>query len=368
MIKYVRCLCSFIVTLALLVGIMPGICHTVSMANAAETDDAETMILSAREHDAITLLHALGILDTADTKKLRLGDEPTRAEITALCIRSLGIEVKEAEKQTDNHDDTDLSAHIDSENIKYTLDKYAELLLDQRGITAADGTVNVETSVFSDVPVTHWSYEAIQYGVAIKLISGYPDGAFRPDVPVKGEEAIKILMCLTGYDVLAKARGGYPTGYLQEANRVGVKLPKGKFNRMAFFVMLAKTLEVPLLKQTGFGATAKYSESTGITLMSEMFDAYKGRGQILANHDAKLGTDYAAKGDVMIENHSFHIGNTAAYDLIGYRCTYYARESEDGESTLIALSDIENNEVISVASEDIVSVSGIQSTKNGSVN
>lgn len=366
MTKHLRCLCSFIVMIALFVGIMPGI-HTVSMANGAETDDAEVMILSARERDAIALLHALGVLDTADIKELRLEDAPTRAEVTALCIRSLGIDVKEAEKQKENVDDTDLSANIDSENIKYTLDKYAELLLDQRGITAADGTVNVETSVFSDVSSAHWSYDAIQYGVALKLISGYPDGTFRPDAYVKGEEAIKILMCLTGYDVLAKPRGGYPTGYLQEANRVGVKLSEGKFDRMAFFVMLAKTLKVPLLKQTSFGNAAKYSESTGITLMGEMFDVYEGRGQITANHDAKLGTNYAAKGDVLIDNHSFHIGNTDAYDLIGYRCTYYARELEEGGSTLIALADIEDNEVISVASEDIISVNGIQSSKNGSV-
>ncbi|MCL6449475.1 MAG: S-layer homology domain-containing protein [Armatimonadetes bacterium] len=43
--------------------------------------------------------------------------------------------------------------------------------------------------LFSDVKPTHWAYGAITRAAAAGLISGYPDGTFRPDAPVTRAEA-----------------------------------------------------------------------------------------------------------------------------------------------------------------------------------
>lgn len=46
---------------------------------------------------------------------------------------------------------------------------------------------------FSDVPSTHWAYQAVMNMVRVGIISGYPDGTFKPDQPVSREEYAKIL-------------------------------------------------------------------------------------------------------------------------------------------------------------------------------
>ena len=51
---------------------------------------------------------------------------------------------------------------------------------------------------FSDVPATHWAYEAIQTGVERGYIAGFADGTFRPDAPVSVAEFLKMaFMTLT---------------------------------------------------------------------------------------------------------------------------------------------------------------------------
>jgi len=364
MIKYMRRFCSFIVLFVIIAELAPSL-HGMNLAGAEQTDAPAAVVYSSRERDAVTLLHALGILDTADMEKLRLEEEPTRAEVAALCIRALGVDVKLSDPQTDSDDGTDSSAEIDSENIKHALDKYAELLLDERGIASVKEAEQIETSIFSDIPTTHWAYEAIKYGVAMKLISGYPGGEFKPDAAISKEEAVKILVCLVGCQPLAELQGGYPAGYSKEAAQAGIRILSGEFDRMAFLRMLADTLKIPVLKQKSFGAKAEYKAIDGITLMSEMFDVSEGNGQIIANCDARLGANYAAEGDVIIGETAYHIGETEAYDYIGYRCTYYARTDQNHECTLIALTDLDDNKVITVTSENVVSVSGIQSASNG---
>ena len=43
-------------------------------------------------------------------------------------------------------------------------------------------------TVFPDVPNGHWAYEAIQRLSALGVISGYPDGTFRPNASVTRAE------------------------------------------------------------------------------------------------------------------------------------------------------------------------------------
>lgn len=46
---------------------------------------------------------------------------------------------------------------------------------------------------FKDVPKEHWAYESIMNMVRLEVISGYPDGTFKPDKIVSREEFAKIL-------------------------------------------------------------------------------------------------------------------------------------------------------------------------------
>lgn len=48
-------------------------------------------------------------------------------------------------------------------------------------------------SSFTDLPKEHWSYEYINKLYIKNVVNGYEDGSFRPDIPVKREEFIKII-------------------------------------------------------------------------------------------------------------------------------------------------------------------------------
>lgn len=51
----------------------------------------------------------------------------------------------------------------------------------------------LEPDSFTDVPSSHWAYQSIMNMVRLGVISGYPDGTFKPDKPVSREEFAKIL-------------------------------------------------------------------------------------------------------------------------------------------------------------------------------
>lgn len=56
------------------------------------------------------------------------------------------------------------------------------------------------SKTFLDVSTTHWAAADIQTAASQGIISGYPDGTFRPDQVVTRAEAVKILDHLTGRD------------------------------------------------------------------------------------------------------------------------------------------------------------------------
>lgn len=62
---------------------------------------------------------------------------------------------------------------------------------------------------FSDVPPNHWAYEAIMDLVRKGILSGYPDGTFKPENPVKRSETSVILTKVFNLDLLKPERATY---------------------------------------------------------------------------------------------------------------------------------------------------------------
>lgn len=55
----------------------------------------------------------------------------------------------------------------------------------------------VERGGFSDVPFNHLNAETIDYVQANGIVSGYPDGTFRPDQTINRAEFVKIITIAT---------------------------------------------------------------------------------------------------------------------------------------------------------------------------
>ena len=60
---------------------------------------------------------------------------------------------------------------------------------------------------FADVDATsHWAQKFIRLAIDYKIVNGYTDGTFKPDDPVKYSEAVKMIVCALGYGELAVNR------------------------------------------------------------------------------------------------------------------------------------------------------------------
>lgn len=57
------------------------------------------------------------------------------------------------------------------------------------------------TSAFTDLPKSHWGYNAIAFCEAHGILSGYGDGTVHPDADVTGYEVAKMMLSVIGYDM-----------------------------------------------------------------------------------------------------------------------------------------------------------------------
>lgn len=118
------------------------------------------------------------------------------------------------------------------------------------------------TPAFNDIE-NHWAAKEITFAHGETLIKGTSETTFEPERNVTVQEFAKMLVSLLGYRERAELQGSFPQGYMRDANRLG--LFKGlnlegpdDISRGAVVTMLANSLDVPLMRASGFN----FSEMT----------------------------------------------------------------------------------------------------------
>ncbi|MBI4835954.1 MAG: S-layer homology domain-containing protein [Candidatus Abawacabacteria bacterium] len=77
-------------------------------------------------------------------------------------------------------------------NRSVTRAEFLKIILLSSGHSVQAG--DLDRGAFSDVPMSAWYFGYINRGLALGVISGYPDGLFRPDQTVNRVEALKIML------------------------------------------------------------------------------------------------------------------------------------------------------------------------------
>ena len=72
-------------------------------------------------------------------------------------------------------------------------------------------------TVFSDVEASHWGSGYINAAAQGKVITGYPDGTFKPEKNVSYAEAFTMALRALGYGNVVEAEGTWPTAYMLKA-------------------------------------------------------------------------------------------------------------------------------------------------------
>jgi len=116
---------------------------------------------------------------------------------------------------------------------------------------------------FSDVPRAHANYTAITFLNDAKVISGYPDGTFKPDNPINRAEVLKVILMSSGIEANEAFQAAFPDvtadnwfapyvmkakvmGFVQGNSTDGTFAPSRQVNLAEFIKMLlsANTIDV----------------------------------------------------------------------------------------------------------------------------
>lgn len=221
----------------------------------------------------------------------------------------------------------------------------------------ADSSTDV--SFYPDVAVSHWANGFINVATAQKLVVGDDTGTFRPDDQIKYSEAVAILVRALGYEPQAKARGGYPSGYLTTASAIGLtKGVSGSAEKLISRGDVAKlsynALDINLMEQTGFGSNVDY-EVTDKTLLEEKLDAVIVTGKVEAVGASTLdGSSGLERDEIKIDGKVYKTGKADVRNLLGFTVDAYVSNKKGKTQSLIAVVPAEGeNSVISVGADNI---------------
>lgn len=75
---------------------------------------------------------------------------------------------------------------------------------------------------FTDVPVGHWANGYISKAASFGIVNGYGGGKFGPSDAVTYEQAVTMIIRGIGFTEDAENMGGYPDGFLNLAENLGL--------------------------------------------------------------------------------------------------------------------------------------------------
>lgn len=144
--------------------------------------------------------------------------------ILSLAVPAMAVNTEDSVIQTvrvlgimngDQNGNLNLNSHV-------TRAELAKMLVAASAYKDTIGEGGSGYSLFKDVKSSHWASEYIRLAVQEGWMTGYTDGAFRPDQAVTLEEACAALLRLLGYDSASLA-GSFPQAQLSKASALGLR-------------------------------------------------------------------------------------------------------------------------------------------------
>ncbi len=307
MFNFKKIISSVLSTVIALGVIMP---HASFAANLPED------VANTKYAEAASVLGALNIMIGDDTGAFRPEDTVSRAEFAKIAVHTLGLEeVAESSK---------------------------------------------DVSKFPDVSSDYWANGYINVAASQGLVIGDDDGRFRPSDGISYQEACTILVRLLGYEPAALTKGQYPTGYLVQANELGltkkaVSPSTEGCSRGITAQLTYNALTVNLMEATGFGSDIQY-EIVDKTVLEDKLGVEKHTGTVTGNSITRLdSTSSLTEEQVEIgTGNILNVGTSKADRLLGYFVTYYVKTDDNDEKTIIlAQVDANKNQEIIINASDL---------------
>lgn len=178
---------------------------------------------------------------------------------------------------------------------------------------------------------------------------------FRSNDKITSLEALKMIAVSLGYEELAAAKGGYPSGYVSLAARLRLSAYTSDTPMMTkeLFELLKDSVDLDVMDYNG-----TYIEtSVGVSILERYRGILDLTGVITANQDTDTetldGTSTVNVGKVRVNGKILKDSNAKAYDLIGIETDiYYDKNTEE----IISALPQRNIEIFRIFAHEIESV------------
>lgn len=232
------------------------------------------------------------------------------------------------------------------------------------GVLAGYGEIKSTEQLFKDLPVDNEYEPYLRALYNMGVIAPDASGNINPSTEIVLSEAAAIAVKVTGYSLVAEAKGGYPLGYVNVAKNNGILrgLPDSPYTVMTkgMAAKLAEnTLKADIMVQTGFGSDVFYEEQENKNLLYSIYrtryieDVLEGVdiSRIVGENDVNTFYIEIAGKEIKAQT----IKNI--YDYLGYRVgVYYSEERGDIPRVLSIVKSEKNTETV-IDIDDITDVS-----------
>ncbi len=196
------------------------------------------------------------------------------------------------------------------------------------------------------------------------IMNGTSAAIFDPSAPITVEQAVKVMVVCTGYNTLALEKGGWSAGYMAVGAANGLLEDvdtTASDTRAQIYKVLYNALDVKILNPV-YG-TGEYVIS-GDTIRSNYLginnsDLYSLTGVVNANSFGYVASPVPGLGkdEVVIDSVIYKIGNTAAFDLLGHKVSFFAYK-EGNDYILHSIRPFYDEKVIQIAADDVAGKTG----------
>ncbi len=286
---------------------------TVLMSQAvifAESNEPDSTIILKEDINTAQLLHSLGFIKSAELKEEDYTSEVTRSKFVGYVGKMFGME--------ENNNDTD--------NYFYDLEE-------------------------------HGSKSIVNRLVGMNVISVNDERLFYPDDAVSREEVLKVFVAALGYNVVAQTSGGYPTGYVLTAKKIGLYTGISDNPALAeIYRVMESALGIPLFDGKVFSADGvEHRTDENVTVLSVYNGIYSDEGYVRSVEDLSVDGSAAGEGRILIGDYIYNLKeyrDLYPENFLGLNVKAYYKEPSRGERILTLMLDTGKSEVIVLNASD----------------
>ena len=225
-------------------------------------------------------------------------------------------------------------------------------------------------NAFKDVPFEHPHYPVITAAKDLGIVNGDAEGSFNPDKQINLAEGIAMLINALGYTHHAAQLGGFPTGYYQIANEIGMlknvniglydTVNGGDAVRLIYNSLFANTVETVSISNKG----VELRVNPNATILSDKFSIYEYIGTVIDDGITSIEGDSINDTERAVVRVNSTGSTIKAYvngcDLksyLGMRVKVFVKNNEnEGRYEFIYAAPYKTDSVVTLNTKDIINV------------